>query len=400
MRILEVGRFTPVELARLRLVNSALCDAASFPGLYPRRMRVNGDSRHQPDRDPLANLPAFVVSGLRCLELKNFRRLDLGDVVTRFPGLTSLSTTACSLTVGIEHLPTAALRELKLRAGRKCSPEALTAFTQLECLWFSGCRGSLPVAPCLRRLGLPDYGGDLVQLMAALTNDDCTASHLEALALGLTEDNRDTADLWFAPLAGLPALTEFKLVAAHPHALGGPGQANALAACLVALTALKVLELNVNPDCAAAVVDTGFPPGLESLQFNAKYFSLDRVIAVLPPGLTAFCFFNRSSASEPQLRALLDQCPRLEAMSLNWERVALWTLAEEEKGRPPMRLSGGYYWGQGLRDALEASAHTMGALQIGVHWRTAGGVVFNDQPFTLGEEWKRTVPRGVAAGEN
>ena len=81
--VLEIGRFTHVELAQLRLVNRALCSAASAPSLY--RVLVTKAA----DAEALQRLPSFVADSVRVVPRCTPWLTHLGALSDLLPSLTS-----------------------------------------------------------------------------------------------------------------------------------------------------------------------------------------------------------------------------------------------------------------------------------------------------------------------
>ena len=253
VHILELGAFTPTELAPIRAVCVALRSAASHPTLY-RVWAIDVAGPHFGRSAPkvvgmdqrLKAVPEWVATSLWGLELSGNPSPVVcvpGDV---FPSLDRLEVRAAWDVPRYEALPPT-LTRLFLSDARCLAPDMLAALTRVECL-FLGCVDdidTLPIAslPRLRRLSLKDCFGDLRTLLGALADSPAAAS-LEAFDFALSSgDNAPYTAGWWEPLAVLPALRELGL-ATKPAMFEG-GDAEAFASVIAGLDQVQSLTLSL-----------------------------------------------------------------------------------------------------------------------------------------------------------
>merc|ERR1711991_1165860 len=134
----EVGAFTFQQLAPLRLVKRALCDAASDPSLYRAYACFSVAAA-------LKALPPFAANSVHRLTVRGNREIDLGAISRLMPNLTSLDVPHQDV-INMDG-STLMLRELKLM---KVDPgqgaDLIRLFTTLECLYVSCMDRSPPIA--------------------------------------------------------------------------------------------------------------------------------------------------------------------------------------------------------------------------------------------------------------
>ena len=366
IHILAVGAFTCHQLAPLRLVNRALCAAASDPSLYRAfACRSIGD---------LVALPPFVANSTRRLSFYGNGGLDLGDVSTLVPNLTSLSAPDHRITSvdGADLV----LRELQLRVKDDQDASLLSHLTDLERLGVSQLGIVAPIAslPRLTRLSLRTLRADPGELMSALAAAPC-ATTLEAFSLHIRYSINAMAR-WWTPLSGLGRLREFGLKA-PTNAFRSDVDADGLAVIVADHPTLAVLDLRTPNVITEAMIRRGFSPNLKVLRFFMRVDGIDDVVlAALPPDLAALGIAGRAKVSAADVCVLMSHCSQLRALELNLDHEAAEYLSDTGNVGRALLLNRGSL-PAGVEDALAAAGHRVGELGIGVHWRIAGGLMFD-----------------------
>ena len=380
--MLEVGGFTPRRLAPLRLVNRALCSAASLPQFY-REAEFSTDG--------LAHIPAFVGTSMRSLKLQvseDIPEIDLGAVAERFPNLTRLESGFGAQATKLDALAalSSSLRHLSLSLSDEEDVDAVRHLTGLECLSLPSLAVPVPAAdfPALRRLTLESMWYDPGTLLPALAVAPYAAT-LEALVIGSVDDITEVTNGQWARLADLPSLRELGLHLSMDTDLAE------VASVLPTLTSLTVLSLEVGEEAAIAVLSRGCPPGLRALQLVIVGDEVDpevvsSIFPVLPSGLLGVSCSGPVVDSADDITALLAQCPGLRMIDLELGDeaveavaaavdpllVAMWDHyvdSEESEG------AGGDPFGD-----LSAAGHTVANATVRVDWRLAGGIFLDGMP--------------------
>ena len=362
VHMLEVGAFTFQQLASLRLVNRALCAAASDPSFY-RAFTCDSVA-------DLEALPPFVAKSLRRVNFCGRCKTDAALVAALVPNISSLTTFAITNVC-------ANLRQLSV--DKVLDADLLGRHTNLECLRLGRVRHTPPVAllPLLTRLRLDQFRADPGDLMSALASAPCAAT-LEALYVHVWYTAEVTPG-WWDLLTGLGNLSEFGLADSTDHRWSSE-EADAFANILAAGNPrLAVLELEVPEALASAVLLRGFPFSLTALRFIASNAEFDALVAALPPDLMALQIATSDQRSTADLSALLSRCPQLHALSLSCDDEVVEYLASGNLVDRSLLLDRAWFGRHRASDALTAAGHRVGSVFVGVHWRIAGGVVWNGE---------------------
>ena len=368
--MLEAGAFRRRQLAPLRLVNRALCAAASDPSLY-RGYTCDSVAA-------IEALPPFVANSIHRLKLFGKGIVDLGIISRLVPSLTALSARGR----GLANAAGAALALRELYMGddsvwqdTEHSGDVLTQLASLENLQVARLDRLPPVALLsgLRRLCLHRIKADGGDLMHALASAPCAVT-LEAVHLELWLTTTMSSGWWVA-LAELRGLREFGLTARGFRGLT-PEDAGALANVLADHPTIDVFNLCVSNKAAGAVLRRGFSSNLRVLRIQGEFEDL---MAVLPPNLAALQFLDtgRGHCSAADVDALLSRCPRLRALAISCDDEAIECLTSGTLGQPLLLLRQLSATKARVYDANATAGHKLGYLEIGVHWRIAGGVVFD-----------------------
>ena len=357
------------QLAPLRLVNRALCDAASDPLFYRAFACYSAAVAKR--------LPPFVAKSVHRLTLDGNGKIDFEDLLKRIPNLTSLDVP--HYRAKVETL-NRVMRELRLIVDSRGEVDFLSHLTNLECLEVRKLDHAPPIAslPRLRRLSLQRFLADPCELISALALSPC-AGTLKALCLHFRSCVQVSPG-WWAPLSGLVNLREFGLLSEMSANLSGD-DIEAMASALADLPTLTVLDMKVPEALTAAVLRHGFPSNLKVLGISrSSNVEFGEVVAALPPDLSAFRsnYRGKRSAAVP---ALLARCPQLRALGLSFGDEAIEYLASGEVDRP--LLLNCFWIGRRAYDALIAAGHRVDSFHLHVHWRIAGGLLINGEALAV-----------------
>ena len=364
IHILKVGAFDTRQLAPLRLVNRALCDAASDPSFY-RLFACDSVAA-------MKTLPLFATNSMHRLLMTGNEEADLALMAEVVPNLTSLDSQFSRVVSGgrLESASLAPLRELSMTANVEMGTDFLRQLTNLECLQVT-CLGdvaSIASLPLLTRLSLPNVAANTGELMSALASAPCTAT-LEALHLEVLGGTTVSPEFWEL-LAEFSSLSEFRLVG-FVHDCQ-EGETDAFADALAGLPALVVLDLGARKPVTDALLRCGLPSSLAVLGLGTCGDFAD-MLAALPPGLVALRVPSRRRHSAIEIRALLSHCPQLRALSLKCDDEAVAYLASGKFDRS--LVLNHFHFGKASQ-VLAGAGHRVGRLRIGLHWRIGGGVAF------------------------
>ena len=374
VHILEVGAFFPSQLVPLRLVNRALCDAASDPSLYRTIFAISAAV--------LETLPMFMTSSARRLNMHPIvEELDLGDVSRLLPNLTRLDCRFTRLTCGhlVEGADLVPLRELSMTADNEQGTDYLSQLTKLECLEIAELDHLPPIAslPALTRLSVPNCEADTGELMSLLATAPCAetfvALHLEVLV------DATVSPGWWVPLSDLSSLRELSLDGGAKSHLSLEDE-RALADVLGGLPALVVLDVGFSKAVILALLHRGFPPNLKVLGMGLVC-ELEVFLAALPRGLLALQLRSRGKLSVADVRTLLSRCPKLRAMDLSCDDEAVAYLVGGGLADRTLVLNASML--RPASDALTAAGHTVNELRVGVHWRIGGAVVCDGKAMAV-----------------
>lgn len=314
VHLLGVGAFNAVQLAPLRLVNRAMCAAASDRSLY-RDVTVDASTC-------VDTLPAFVRESVVFLTLDgDGSGANTGEWADLMPNMTSLSMERLSPNVAVTGLPSG-LCELGLTAYRSDVLEAVGALTKLECLSLLHAAVAPPLAllSSLRRLTLRNFAGHAATLLTALAASPCAAS-LEALHLGFFFAPKAPPGTWTS-LTGLSGLRELAVMAYRPL-FPVPGAEEGFASVLPTLDSLDVLVILSQSDDLGALICRGLPGQLRTLYLAGRGVPtlFASLAPVLPPTLTALGVGDAVPLSGDDLATVMNTCPNL--------RGARWTLNQQ-----------------------------------------------------------------------
>ena len=407
--ILDVGRFTPAELAPVRLVNRALRAAASEPSMYrdhvhvisepPARVAYNEVSAWLAGY--LESVPETVAPHLGGLVFPD-RRLGrtprhFPALLARFTSLTVLDLNAAGVSKvaeeGIDALPIS-LRVLNLgnsvREPAGTMGRLIRHLTRLEVLAarIAEPHVELPLdaLSSLRRLDISrSYRLLLDEFLTALVGAPCAAT-LEALCLGSVV----SAGRWWPHLTLLPSLRELALGAGGWHSENNDDDVDDYAQTLCSLTQLDVLHVCLNHSrTAEAVWRCGLPP-VSTL--GVEYFVHDddggattaaKVVAVLPRGLRnldVLAYDTTKAWDDRAISQVLERCPDLAVLKMFHpvSATGVAALAAYASADRYLSVSGKGFDEEG-KAALRAAGHAVQMVDIGVHWRLPGGIHFLDQ---------------------
>ena len=275
--VLEVGAFTHRQLAPLRLVNRALCVAASDPSHYREHACWSAAA--------LETFPPFVATSLHRLVVRGNGEINIRDVSGRMPNLTSLDCRHGRL-VADGMACRLALRELRLKVKDDPDADFVGRLTNLECLEVARVGHMAPIVPLrlLQRLSLPGSRTDTGELLSALASAPC-AGTLEALRLEVRTEET-VLPRWLVPLLDLCSLREFAL-AWHPKGGLSAEHVDAFAGVVANLPTLAVLSMFVPEILSEAVILRGFSSDLRVLGLFTWIPISSDALAALPPGLAA-----------------------------------------------------------------------------------------------------------------
>ena len=274
------------------------------------------------------------------------------------------------------------VRELRLPVRIDRGADFLSHLTTPECLDVSYLAHVAPIASLarLRRLGLPVFEGDAGELLSTLVSSPCAAK-LEALFLDMRY-SRKVSSWRLELLSSLVNLREFGLHASA-KSLSSGDDVETMAGALADHPTLAVLDLIVPEALAAAVLRRGFPSNMKVLWIlGSSNVEFGALVTVLPRDLSAFRWIDGGRRSSADIRALLSRCPQLRAFCLLLDNAAIEYLASRDVDRP--LLLGRHCFPDWVDyDAPTAAGHVVGSLDVGFHWRVAGGVVFEGKAVAV-----------------
>ena len=403
VHILELGAFSPTDLAPIRAVNHAMREAASVPSLYRSVKAMSPTVPASPSPDCLANMPSYAASSVVNLSVTggSYQHHYRGDLnATRFPCLTSLDCELALHEDAVGTLPTS-LQALRLTRYVVDGMEPVGRLDRLEFLSLNGSHrlATLPVASLsqLRRLQL--YGkGDLAQLFEALVSSPC-ASTIEAVdVVSSVGRGAGQPPMWWAPLAELPALRELRLsinrrmMAAHDSAplvdLLGTGfdQLNVLALTIGCTTFGR--RLSGHP----------LPPNLHTcrLSYAISRDNMDRrgiEAPALPASLRALRIgYAMSLISADTAEQVLGQCPMLSILSADLSEAAselVGSFAGPDGRKVLVATDGTPVDAMTLMENNGVPVVATEQLDVGIDWKEPGGLIVADRNLLdlVGDPW-------------